>query len=212
MKKVVILNVHLLNIFASDKIVHSYLKEKVCIALELPDQTTLKKLYYHQPQLTNHSLIRYDVVQIWTDNYVSQMLAWKSQFSFRIMIELYAKLTRSKEEIIRLLKSLTTSSSINPNPINSTTTIIYYEWLVKRATIIESLHDYGLTYKCSNPATMTISYNFFLNKLFGNIYQVIQYGDQNKWQKSTTNIQLEFLIKILYTTLYKYKRMSMSHK
>jgi len=49
----------------------SHLKEKVCGALELQDHTKLTKLYYRQPQLSTQGQIRYDVVQILTDENVS---------------------------------------------------------------------------------------------------------------------------------------------
>jgi len=105
----------------------SHLKEKVCGALGLQDQTTLTKLYYCQPQLTRQGKIRYDVVQILTNENVFELLRWKSQFPFVTMIELYAKLTRSAEEILSLLNApITSNSSVNQDPINSTKAIIYY--------------------------------------------------------------------------------------
>jgi len=107
----------------------------------------LTNLYYRQPQLTTQGQIRYDVVQILTDENVSELLSWKSQFPFVTMIELYAKLTRSPEEILSLLNApIIFNSSVNQDPINSIEAIIYYGGVMQRATIIESPNGYGLTY------------------------------------------------------------------
>jgi len=53
----------------------SYLQEKVCGAWRLQDQTTLTMLYYRQPQLITQGQIRYDVVQILTDENVFELLS-----------------------------------------------------------------------------------------------------------------------------------------
>jgi len=55
------------------------------------------------------------------------------------MIELYAKLTRSADEILSLMNApITFNSFVNQGPINSTEPIIYYGGVIQRATIIES--------------------------------------------------------------------------
>ena len=62
------------------------------------------------------------------------------------MIELYAKLTRSVEEILSLLNTpITSNSSVSQDPINSTEAIIYYGGVIQWATIIESPNGYSLT-------------------------------------------------------------------
>jgi len=86
------------------------------------------------------------------------------------MIELYAKLIRSVEEILSLLNAPVTSNiSVNQDPINSTEAIIYYGGVIQRANIIESPNGYGLTYTCLNPKRMSIPYNCSFNQLFHNI-------------------------------------------
>lgn len=57
------------------------------------------------------------------------MLACKSHFPFCTMIELYAMLIRSTEEIMTLLNSSTTSFSTNSNLVNYMIAIIYYREL-----------------------------------------------------------------------------------
>jgi len=181
--------------------------------LGLQDQATLTKLYYRQPQLTTQGQIRYDVVQILTNENVSELLSWKSQFPFFTMIELYAKLTRSTEEILSLLKTLIASnSSVNQDPINSTEAIIYYGGVVQRATIIESPNGYGVTYTCLNRKRMSIPHNCSFNQLFHNISEILACGDQKQVTEITTIVQLEFVIENLYMIQYKYKMMPTSNK
>jgi len=63
------------------------------------------------------------------------------------MIELYAKLTRSADEILSLMNApITFNSFVNQGPINSIEPIIYYGGVIQRATIIESPIGYDLTY------------------------------------------------------------------
>ena len=86
----------------------------------------LWELYCRQPQLTTQGQIRYNVVQIITDENVYELLTWKSQFSFPTMIEVYVKLTRSIEKKLHILNALNASNStINKDSINSIETIIY---------------------------------------------------------------------------------------
>jgi len=95
------------------------------------------------------------------------------------MVELYAKLTRSRKEILSLLKApITSNSSVNQDPINSTEAIIYYGRVMQRATIIESPNGYDLTYTCLNPKRMSIPHNCSFNQLFHNISEILTCGDR----------------------------------
>jgi len=120
----------------------------------------------------------YDVVQIVTDENVSELLTWKSQFPFPTMIEVYVKLTRSEKEILCLLNTLIAITI--QDSITSTEAIIYCGGPIQRATIIESRNGYGLTYKCVNPNRMSIPNNCSFNKLFHNILEILQYGDRKQ--------------------------------
>ena len=159
----------------------SHLKEKVCDALGLQDKTLLMNLYCRRPQQTTQGQTRYNVVQIITDENVSELLTWKSQFPFPTMIEVYVKLTRSAEEILRLLNALTASNSTSiQDSITSTKAIIYCGGPIQRATIIGSRNGYGLTYICVNPKRMSIPHNSSFNQLCHNISEIRQYGDRKQ--------------------------------
>jgi len=100
-------------------------------------------------------------------------------FPFVTMIELYAKLTRSVEEILSLMNApITSNSFVNQDPINSTEAIIYYGGVMQRTTIIESPNGYGLTYTCLNPKRMSITHNCSFNQLFHNISEILACGDR----------------------------------
>jgi len=97
------------------------------------------------------------------------------------MIELYAKLTRSAEEFLSLLNApITSNSSVNQDPINSTEVIIYYGGVMQQATIIESPNGYCLTYTCLKPKRMSIPHNCSFNQLFHNISKILACGDRKQ--------------------------------
>jgi len=66
------------------------------------------------------------------------MIAYKSHFHLNTIIELYAKLTRSTEQIMTLLNQPTPTSSTNPNTISFTQTIFYFRGISQKATIRET--------------------------------------------------------------------------
>jgi len=97
------------------------------------------------------------------------------------MIELYAKLTRSVEEILSLLNApITSNSSVSQDPIDSTEAIIYYGGVIQRTTIIESPNGYGLTYTCFNLKRMSTPHNYSFNQLFNNISEILACGDRKQ--------------------------------